>query len=352
MPGTKRESLAGSRPARADGLRPFGLNALAWSILPAAFLSMAAIAPAAQAATSTAATPAAATSAASATARIQALLDHPVGGTVNLPRGTFTVRPTLLLHQGERIVGHGTTLRVASGSGSYHAMLAGASATTDLSGLAITGVTFDQNAAGNPIRSAAVLYQGSPRFVVQVDRGSDVKIANDRFIGTDNVNTIVTGGATSNVTISGNAFRVIDAPMHDHSSIYTSGIGTVISGNTFTGSAAYATAIEVHGDRVRVTGNRVSGYYKAANIVAADTLFRGNHVSGAANPVDLWSIAPTALRNVTITGNVLNRNEAYWKSVLARLGRRMPAPRYTRQVIREATSTLPFYNITVRGNSR
>jgi hypothetical protein len=345
MSGTK-EIQTGSNAARG-ALRRATRYAIASSVTAGVFLSVAALAPAAQAATANAA----ASSPAKATARIQALLDSPAGGTVNLPRGTFTIRPTLRLKHGERIVGHGTTLRLAPGSGDYNAMLAGASQQTDLSGLTITGVTFDQNNSGNPIHSVAKLYKGAARFVLLLVTGTGIKITNDRFIGCDNVNTIVTGEATRKVLISGNVFKkTLDAPMHDHSSIYTSGIGTVIRNNTFTGRAAYATAIEVHSDKVTVTGNHVRGYYKAANIGASDVTFTGNHVSHAANPVDLWSTAPAATRNVTVTGNVLNRDRAYWKKVLASLGRSMPAPRYTRQVIREAVSTLPFYNITVHGN--
>jgi len=61
------------------------------------------------------------------TARIQALLDHPVNGVVNLPSGTFTIRPALRLQQAETIVGHNTTLTVAASSGDYAAVLQGAS---------------------------------------------------------------------------------------------------------------------------------------------------------------------------------------------------------------------------------
>src|SRR6266705_2749366 len=108
MFGTTQE--AGTRTAGRAALRRAAMYAIASTVTAGVFLSVAALAPAAQAA--------------------------PVNGTVNLPRGTFTVRPGLVLHQGERIVGHHTTLRVASGSGSYYAVLAGANATTDLSRLA------------------------------------------------------------------------------------------------------------------------------------------------------------------------------------------------------------------------
>jgi hypothetical protein len=53
-------------------------------------------------------------------------------------------------------------------------MLSGTSTATTLSGLTITGVTFDQNTMGNPIRQVSALYGGYPPFVILVpwDRGS------------------------------------------------------------------------------------------------------------------------------------------------------------------------------------
>ena len=276
------------------------------------------------------------------TAQIQALLDHPVNGVVNLPSGTFTIRPALLLSQGEKIAGHRTTLKVAASAGNYAAVLAGATPATDLSGLAITGVTFDQNAAGDPITSAPKLYQGYPRFVIMAVKGAGITITGDKFLNTNNVNTIVTGSATSNVTISGNTFTGVDLPWHDHSSIYTSGTGAVISNNTFTGTRDIA-AIEVHGDKAAITGNTIRGYYRGANIVASDTTFTANTITGALGPVDLWSTVAPGLHNVTVTGNTLNQD-------LHSMGLTLPAGVQTQQVFRQPTSTLPFSRITIRGN--
>ncbi len=346
MFGTAQET--GIRTAGRASLRRAAKYAIASSVTAGVVLSVAATAaPVAQAATG----PAAATSPAKATARIQALLDSPASGTVNLPHGTFAISRTLHLRQGERIVGHGTTLRIASGTGDYDAMLTGTSTATDLSGLTITGVTFDQNTSGNPISNTARLFKGAPRFVLLVGSGTGVTITNDKFVGSDNLNTIVTGGGTHNVTISGNVFRTSNAKIHDHSTIYTSGTGTVIKNNTFAGRALVdSAAIEVHGSKASITGNHVHGYYKAANIVASDTTFTGNHVSAAANPVDLWSVAPGGLRNVTVTGNVLNRDLPRWATILRNLGGTLPAAQFTQQVTKDAHSTQGFHNIKVHGN--
>ncbi len=283
------------------------------------------------------------------TARIQALLDRPVNGKVDLPSGTFTIRPALRLHQTETIIGHHTTLKVASGSDNYAAVLSGASAATDLTGLTITGVTFDQNTAGNPIHSVSPLYHGFPRFVVLVVAGSNVKITHNTFKNTNNLNTIVTGGAASHATISGNVFRTINAPWHDHSSVYTTGPQTVISGNTFVGSSAIAAAIEVHGTGVTVTRNRVAGYYRGVNIVSPHTTVSHNKVIGAVNPVDLWSTVSPGLHDVKVTHNLLNRNLPSWSRAMRTHGG-IPSAGYTKQVITDSTSKFPMHRIIIRGN--
>jgi hypothetical protein len=284
----------------------------------------------------------------SATARIQALLNTPVNNTVNLPSGRFTVQPTLRLSQGVRIVGHNTTLEVAKGAGDYKAILSAATPVTSLSGLSITGITFDQNTAGNPITNTSALFQGKPRFAVWVPVGSGITITGNHFIGLDGVDAIVTGGATSNVTVSKNVFRARNPLGHDTSTIYTSGTGATISNNTVVGTLMRASAaIEVHGSQVRATGNCIRGYLKAINVAASQTDFSGNNVTGALNPVDLWSIVAPGLTDVTITNNHLGRDLRNWRKIY---GASMPAARYTQMVVRDPASKFPFTNITVRGN--
>jgi hypothetical protein len=284
------------------------------------------------------------------TARIQALLDSPVNGVVNLPSGTFTIRPSLRLKQGEAIVGHNTTLTVAASSGDYVTVLTGVTPATDLSGLSITGVTFDQNAAGDPVTDVQKLYHGQPRFVLIVVKGAGITITGDKFLNTNNINTIVTGGATSNVTISGNQFTGVSLPWHDHSSIYTSGTGATITSNTFTGSHDI-TAIEVHGDQATITGNTIRGFYRGANIVASDTTFTRNTITGALGPVELWSTEAHGLHNVTVTGNKLGQDLTGWARYLKTVAIPMPTGAQTQQVFQAPTSTFPLSQITISGNS-
>jgi Pectate lyase superfamily protein len=285
---------------------------------------------------------------ASATAKIQALLNAPVNNTVNLPSGTFTIEPTLQLRQGVRIVGHNTTLKVAKGVGDYKAILSAATSATSLAGLSITGITFDQNTAGNQITNTSALFQGKPRFVIWAPVGNSITITGNRFIGLDGVDAIVTGGATSNVRVSKNVFQASNPLGHDTSTIYTSGTGTTISDNTMVGSSMRASAaIEVHGSQVKATGNSIRGYLKAINVVASQTNFSGNNVTDALNPVDLWSIVAPGLTNVTIRNNYLGRNLSYWSKIY---GASMPSAQYTQMVVRDPSSKFPFTNITVSGN--
>jgi hypothetical protein len=285
---------------------------------------------------------------ASATAKIQALLNAPVNNTVNLPSGTFTIEPTLQLSQGVRIVGHNTTLKVAKGVGDYKAILSAATPATSLSGLSITGVTFDQNTDANQITHASALFQGKPRFVIWAPAGNSINITGNRFTGLDGVDAIVTGGGTSNVTVSKNVFEASNPLGHDTSTIYTSGTGTTISDNTMAGSSMRASAaIEVHGSQVKATGNSIRGYLKAINVVASHTNFSGNNVTGALNPVDLWSIVAPGLTDVTITNNYLGRDLSHWSKIY---GASMPAAQYTQMVVRDPSSKFPFTNITVSGN--
>jgi len=286
-----------------------------------------------------------------ATAKIQSLLDHPVNGSVSLPSGTFTIRPSLRLSQGEQIIGHNTTLKVASGSGDYAAVLSGQTPQTDLSGLRISGITFDQNSAGNPVKATSALFKGQPRFVILVSAGSDITVTGNRLTGTDNVDSIVTGSATSDVAISNNVLKSSNPLGHDQSSIYTSGSRTTITNNTLTGQSMFgAAAIEVHGTGVTVSGNRVSGYPRGVNVVASHTSLTGNTVTGALNPVDLWSVTAPGLSDVRVTGNRLGRNLNFWKSVYQAHSRPLPAAKYTGMVIRDESSTFGFSMIVVTGN--
>ncbi|MEV6209728.1 right-handed parallel beta-helix repeat-containing protein [Kitasatospora sp. NPDC051914] len=283
---------------------------------------------------------------------IQQLLNNPKNGVVDLPyrpsSAPFIIRPGLTIPRGEVINGHGTTLKVKDNYGDYRAIMT-APPTTDLSGLKITGIVFDQNASGNPITTSPT--PASPRFVLAFLAGTGITITQNMFINTNNTNTVVTGSATRDVVLSYSTFSTVNVPWHDHSSVYTSGTNTVIYGNKFNGNASLAAAIEVHGDKVNIQNNTINDYYRGTNIVASNTTFSNNTVYRAANVVDLWSTVAPGLHDVTITQNRIQIDLAHWEQVLKSLGRTMPARQYTQFVIYDAVSTYPFTRISIQNNT-
>lgn len=289
---------------------------------------------------------------------IQQLLNNPQNGVVDLPyrpsSAPFIIRPGLTIPRGEVINGHGTTLKVKDNYGDYRAILT-APATTDLSGLKITGIVFDQNASGNPIStsncSSSCLSSTSPRFVLALLSGTGITITQDMFINTNNTNTVVTGSSTRDVTLSYSTFSTVNTPWHDHSSVYTSGTNTVIYGNTFNGNASLAAAIEVHGDKANIQNNTINDYYRGTNIVASNTTFSNNTVYRAANVIDLWSTVAPGLHDVTIAQNRIQLDLAHWAQVMKSLGRAMPERQYTQFVIYDAVSTYPFTRISIQNNT-
>ena len=284
-----------------------------------------------------------ATAATDDTTQIQSLLDHPVNGTVELPRGVFTVTPTLRLHHSAAIVGHDTTLRVAAQTGNYYAMLTADTPGRDLSGLKITGVTFDQNAPNNPVEKST-LFNGYPRFAIFLYVGSGIEITGNSFINSDNLNTVVTGARVTKSTISHNRFETFDIAKHDHSSVYLHSTEITVANNVFIGNSVYGAAVDTHGENIRILNNSISGYYRGMNVVSSNTLVANNTVSMAVNVIDLWSVANEGpLHDVTIKDNTLYPAVDYW---LAFLNLKVPAL-YTTPVIYDYTSTMPFDRITV-----
>ena len=66
----------------------------------------------------------------------------------------------------------GVVFKVKNDNGDYKAMLSGTALGTDLTGLVVEGVTFDQNTPNNPVTDNAILFAGFPRYAIYVTAGS------------------------------------------------------------------------------------------------------------------------------------------------------------------------------------
>src|SRR5207249_1786171 len=103
------------------------------------------------------------------------------GGIVRLESGVYRLRirdgvRALIPRRNVRLIGAGqaqTILRLEPGQPAYKGLLYPEHPTDDLSGFGLQDLTVDQNAEGNPIRSAADL-KGNARAVVIINTGSNI----------------------------------------------------------------------------------------------------------------------------------------------------------------------------------
>jgi hypothetical protein len=308
------------------------------------------------------------------TAAIQAALNAAPasGAVVYFPRGTYLVSigdvtnkiALNVLKQNITLQGDSagvSTIKLASGQPDYRAIIGDntTSGTTDLSGLTVRDLTFDQNSAGNVITAVGPtdpLFQGFARYVLRFNTGSRFTVENCRFLNTDNVNTIgANGAAVTDVAVRNCLFGNVGAnsPAHDHSSIYTHCERAEVSGNTFLGGGVSArTAIETHGSAQLVHNNTVRNFAKLANItgVAQSSLtavVRDNVGVGMASGIVVWSYTYAGnasgwgIEDVLISGNSIQIDMDQWASLAT----------YKAGIYLEPGSTLPVRNVTIRGNT-
>jgi hypothetical protein len=221
----------------------------------------------------------------------------------------------------------GVVFKVKNNNGNYKAILGGTTSSTDLSGLVVQGVTFDQNTSGNAVSDVRTLYvDGTQRFCILVGVGSIIRVRDCTFQNIDGLNTIYAGGpAMKDVRIQDCEFDLVgDSPTwHDHSTLYLSCDGLTITGNKFRGifgSPGATTAIETHGPSQVVTSNRVEGYKIGANITGITKLgndgviVSANVIRNALIGIQLWSYTGTngGLRDCVVTDNVINLTRDSW----------------------------------------
>jgi hypothetical protein len=250
----------------------------------------------------------------------------------------------------------GVVFKVKNNNGNYKAILGGTTSSTDLSGLVVQGVTFDQNTSGNAVSDVKTLYvDGTQRFCVLVGVGSVIRVKDCTFRHIDGLNTIYAGGpAMKDVRIQDCEFDLVGTSprWHDHSTLYISCDGLTITGNKFRGilgGPGSTTAIETHGPSQVVTSNRVEGYKIGANITGITKLgndgviVSANVIRNALIGIQLWSYtgANDGLRDCAVTDNVINLTRDPWI---------VGAYDFPKGVCLAATSTDHVDGLTITGN--
>ncbi len=295
------------------------------------------------------------------------------GAILYFPKGTYLVSISAgdttrkiainVTKQNITFLGDGanvSTIKLANGQEDYRAIIADntTSGTTNISGLAVRDLTFDQNSSNNVITAVGPtdpLFQGFARFVIRFNTGSRFSVENCRFINTDNINTIAANGSSvTDVLIKNCIFSNVGAnsPAHDHSSVYTHCERAVVSDNTFIGGGVSArTAVETHGSAQSVINNTVKGFFRLANITGVavsslSSIVQGNVGYGLGTGIVIWSMAYAGntsgwgIQDVVISGNTLEIDLDAWVSVLA----------YKTGISLDPGSDLPVRNVIIRDN--
>jgi len=243
------------------------------------------------------------------------------GCPVQFSAGTYLVSPatgaytsTIKLTAGIMIRGAGTgktTIKVKDSAGAYFALF-GPNATgspwNDLSGLDISGITFDHNIANNAhIADPDSNTTTDAEMSVVAYNGTGIRIHDCEVKNSCSIQNFMANGSTvSNVWIYNNRFRDVGdvgGIVHDSSLIYTHAENVHIFGNAFKAVAhpttagipgAY-TAIETHGSDTTIYGNDIVDFYIGMNVCGIsdtdtqDVSVFGNTLSGVGLGIVLWS---------------------------------------------------------------
>ena len=252
----------------------------------------------------------------------------------------------------------GVVFKVKNNNGNYKAMLGGTTSSTDLSGLVVQGVTFDQNTSGNAVSDVRTLYaDGTQRFCILAGVGSVIRVSDCKFQNIDGLNTIYAGGGTmKDVRIQDCEFDLVgtSATWHDHSTVYITSDGLTITGNKFrgiVGGLGATTAIETHGAEQVVAHNRVRDYFIGANItgVAAAgsraVVVAHNVIHGVMIGIDLWSYsgANGGLKDCTVAHNTVVIDRDPW------LG--FGASAFPAGIMLSPTNTATIDGLKIQGNT-
>jgi hypothetical protein len=271
-------------------------------------------------------------------AAIQATINEAGGQrAVYLPPGVFTVGGTrvgtynaiLTYTSGLRFHGPGT-LKIADNftdGGDYRLFAPASAITTD--NVTFEGFKVDGNAANNLVLGSS---GGNIRqaYMIFCYAGENVTVDDVTFVDCPGRNIIVLGNnLTASITngrVSNCRFRNMGGAItnnhlqNDHSTVYTQFNGGTVTNNTFANDSVVdpaspatrtVSAMEIHGSRTLVQGNRVTNYTHGGNAVAGvfdsignswvDNKFAGLTKLG----ISLWTLSTFTHSDLTISRNVM-----------------------------------------------
>lgn len=302
---------------------------------------------------------------------------------VLVPGGTYSFTPAsgfiLPLSTGVTVRGSGrneTIFKIANASGGVNWTALFGSNTldgvVDLSGLNLSGFTFDHNATGNPI-PAGTDVTTVVRALVQVPKATGVRITNILSLNADSKwvvqlgTTDATKAATQRVTDSFVDISVrnfgVGSVYHDSSAVYFYGDRNTIRGSYIANATAAGAicGVEGHGDDqdIQVT---VDGFVSMVNATGCDaTTNHGVNIHDCVGRnvmigMPIWSVnlvgaTGYGVNGLTITNNYIDINPDYWSGT----GKASPPGNFAHFGIgisdRGASANLPMQNVTITGNT-
>lgn len=232
------------------------------------------------------------------TAAIQSLIDlvnSLGGGVLYFPPGVYLLsigvngyalepKPRVSLH------GEYATFKLANAQGNYKALFYNHwTPVVSVDDVTIEGITFDMNAANNPVVYAdgtAWIADVKPRMSLWLHRAKRFTVRDCRFTGIQAINTISVNGnglgeiSVQDVIIERCLFDNFGgSPIdHDYSAIYLHGQDCRVSACTFRANTGFGrkTPIETHGKGFVITQNTSQGMVNAAIIASPNTVVFGN----------------------------------------------------------------------------
>lgn len=301
-----------------------------------------------------------------------------------VPAGTFVFAAPgsgfiLPLAAGVTIQGAGksaTTLKIKNSSpGTGFRAFIGSNTldgVVDLSGLTLSGFTYDGNTQGNPLPDVADL-STNMRAMVMVPKGSRVSITDIDALNIDGKWVVEMGttspllAATQRVSDSYIDIDVynfgVNSVYHDSSAVYFYGDRNKVRG-TYVGAAGAAgaiCAIEAHGDAsdIQVT---VDSFVSLGNATGCDaTTNHGVNFHDCVGRnlllgIAIWSVnlvgaTGYGVDGLTIANNYIELNPDYWSA----LGQSSAPANFAHFGIgisdRGATGNLPMANVDISGNT-
>jgi hypothetical protein len=254
------------------------------------------------------------------------------GGVVQIPAGTYIVRPLgelsgIRIGSNIWIRGEGpeSVLRVQSNVGSYDALFSSYPApNSHVENVRFSDLRVDQNCrvSGGDVRHSA---EGHRFAVLLLYDASNITVERTVFDPVCGVNTIdINGARVRNVVVAHSRFRFVRGPStlargdYDNSAVYLHGTKLEATNNIFESTFADGArgAIELHGAEGTASSNVTRQYRSCVRVAGASSSAEPKRISNdfsvsdnscfeANDAINAWALTGHSLRGVRIIRNLV-----------------------------------------------